>query len=148
MSTDGALMFSFPLFRRNVLPTIKTGRKWLGSEEFPLFPQSSFPAVKESLLNQTKDRPKAMIVHHSNPVLVQANQERTKKALQNLEFLMVFDIFPTATTEIADLILPSATDFERVDYRAIFQQPGGYLALRDKLVEPAGESRSVFEVDI
>jgi anaerobic selenocysteine-containing dehydrogenase len=88
-----------------------------------------------------------MIVHHSNPVLVQGNQERTKKALQNLEFLMVFDIFPTATTEIADLILPSATDFERVDYRAYSSSRGGYLALRDKLVEPAGESRSVFEVE-
>ena len=137
----------FSIVPQRLLPTIKTGKKWVGSGEFPLFPQSSFPAIKESLLNQEKDRPKAMIVHHSNPVLVQANQERTKKALQNLEFLMVFDIFPTATTEIADLVLPSATDFERVDYRAYSSSQGGYLALRDKLVEPAGESRSVFEVE-
>jgi anaerobic selenocysteine-containing dehydrogenase len=142
----GANVF-FSIVPQRLLPTIKTGRKWVGSEEFPLFPQSSFPAIKESLLNQTKDCPKAMIVHHSNPVLVQANQERTKKALQNLEFLMVFDIFPTATTEIADLILPSATDFERVDYRAYSSSQGGYLALRDKLVEPTGESRSVFDVE-
>jgi anaerobic selenocysteine-containing dehydrogenase len=137
----------FSIVPQRLLPTIKTGKKWVGAEEFPLFPQSSFPAIKESLLNQTKDCPKAMIVHHSNPVLVQANQERTKKALQNLEFLMVFDIFPTATTEIADLVLPSATDFERVDYRAYSSSQGGYLALRDKLVEPAGQSRSVFEVE-
>jgi anaerobic selenocysteine-containing dehydrogenase len=143
---SGADVF-FSIVPQRPLPTIKTGKKWVGSEEFPLFPQSSFPAIKESLLNQTKDCPKAMIVHHSNPVLVQANQERTKKALKNLEFLMVFDIFPTATTEIADLILPSATDFERVDYRAYSSSQGGYLALRDKLVEPAGESRSVFEVE-
>jgi anaerobic selenocysteine-containing dehydrogenase len=137
----------FSIVPQRLLPTIKTGEKWVGVEEFPLFPQSSFPAVKESLLNQTKDCPKAMIVHHSNPVLVQANQERTKKALQNLEFLMLFDIFPTATTEIADLILPAATDFERVDYRAYSSSQGGYLALRDKLIEPPGESRSVFEVE-
>ncbi len=142
----GANVF-FSIAPQRLLPTIKAERKWVGSEEFPLFPQSSFPAIKESLLNQTKDCPKAMIVHHSNPVLVQANQERTKKALQNLDFLLVFDIFPTATTEIADLILPSATDFERVDYRAYSSSQGGYLALRDKLVEPPGESRSVFEVE-
>ena len=142
----GANVF-FSIVSQRLLPTIRLGRKWVGWEEFPLFPQSSFPAIKESLLNQTKDRPRAMIVHHSNPVLVQANQERTKKALQNLEFLMVFDIFPTATTEIADLILPSASDFERVDYRAYSSSRGGYLALRDKVVEPAGESRSVFEVE-
>ncbi len=137
----------FSIVPQRPLPTIKMGKKWIGSEEFPLFPQSSFPAVKESLLNQKKDGPKAMIVHHSNPVLVQANQERTKRALQSLEFLMVFDIFPTATSEIADLVLPSATDFERVDYRAYSSSRGGYLALRDKLVEPVGESRSAFEVE-
>jgi anaerobic selenocysteine-containing dehydrogenase len=142
----GANVF-FSIVPQRPLPTVKIGKKWLGFEEFPLFPQSSFPAIKEALLNQAKDCPKAMIVHHSNPVLVQANQERTKKALQNLEFLMVFDIFPTATTEIADLVLPSATDFERVDYRAYSSSQGGYLALRDKLVEPAGQSRSVFEVE-
>jgi anaerobic selenocysteine-containing dehydrogenase len=60
---------------------------------------------------------------------------------------MVFDIFPTATTEIADLILPSASDFERVDYRAYSSSRGGFLALREKVVEPVGESRSVFEVE-
>jgi anaerobic selenocysteine-containing dehydrogenase len=137
----------FSIVPQKPLPTVNTGKKWVGFNEFPLFPQSSFPAIKESLLNQIKDCPKAMIVHHSNPVLVQANQERTKKALRNLEFLMVFDIFPTATTEIADLVLPSATDFERVDYRAYSSSQGGYLALRDKIVEPAGESRSAFEVE-
>ena len=137
----------FSIVPQRLLPTIKITKQWVGLDEFPLFPQSSFPAIKESLLNQPKDCPRAMIVHHSNPVLVQGNQERTKKALSNLEFLMVFDIFPTATTEIADLVLPSATDFERADYRAYSSSRGGYLALRDKLVEPAGESRSVFEVE-
>jgi anaerobic selenocysteine-containing dehydrogenase len=137
----------FSIVPQRLLPTISAGKNWVGFETFPLFPQSSFPAIKESLLHDAKDRPKAMIVHHSNPVLVQANQERTKKALKNLEFLMVFDIFPTATTEIADLVLPSATDFERVDYRAYSSSQGGYLALRDKLIEPVGEARSVFEVE-
>jgi anaerobic selenocysteine-containing dehydrogenase len=88
-----------------------------------------------------------MIVHHANPVLVQANQERTKQALQKLDFLMVLDIFPTGTTEIADLVLPVAADFEAVDYRAYASSKGGFLALRDKAVEPLGESRSVFEVE-
>jgi anaerobic selenocysteine-containing dehydrogenase len=141
----GNVFFSFAPQRP--LPTVKTGTKWIGSEQFPLFPQVSFPAVKESLLSGRPDRPAAMIVHHSNPALVQANQERTKKALANLEFLMVFDIFPTATTEIADLVLPAATDFERIDYRAYSSSRGGFLSLRDKIVEPPGEARSVFEVE-
>jgi anaerobic selenocysteine-containing dehydrogenase len=137
----------FSIVPQRPLPTIKTERKWMGFEEFPLFPQISFPVIKESLLRKDKNCPRGMIVHHTNPVLVQANQKRTEEALQNLDFLMVFDVFPTATTEIADLVLPSATDFERIDYRAYSSSRGGYVALRDKVVEPKGESRSVFEVE-
>lgn len=137
----------FSIVPQRLLPTVKAGKEWMGREEFPLFPGCSFPVIQRALLSEEPDRPRAMIVHHSNPVLTEANQERTRRALQNLEFLMVFDIFPTATTEIADLILPSASDFERVDYRAYSSSRGGYLALREKVVEPVGESRSVFEVE-
>jgi len=88
-----------------------------------------------------------MIVHHANPALVQANRERTKQALKKLEFLMVVDIFPTATTELADLVLPAAADLEMVDYRAFSSTQGGFVTLREKVVEPAGSSRPVFEIE-
>ncbi len=137
----------FSIVPQKSLPTVKFDKKWIGWEEFPLFPQVSFPSFKNALLEGRPNRPRAMIVHHSNPVIIQANQERTKKALESLDFLMVVDIFPTATTEIADLILPSAADFERVDYRAYSSSSGGFLALREKVVEPPGEARSVFEIE-
>jgi thiosulfate reductase/polysulfide reductase chain A len=135
------------LVPQNALPTVKTEKKRVGLDEFPLFPQVPFPVVKESLLNETPDRPRAMIVHHANPVLVQANQERTEQALRKLDFLMVLDIFPTGTTEIADIVLPAAADLEAVDYRAYSSSHGGFLALREKVAEPLGESRSVFEIE-
>jgi anaerobic selenocysteine-containing dehydrogenase len=128
------------------LPTIKSDKKRMARDKFRLFPVVPYPAVKESLLSDAPI-PRAMIVHHSNPVLVQANQERTKEALGKLDFLMVLDIFPTATTQIADLILPAAADFEAVDYRAYSSSKGGFLALREKVFEPMGESRSVFAVE-
>ncbi len=137
----------FSIVPQRNLPTVKFDKKWIGWEEFPLFPQVSFPSIKNALLEGRPNRPRAMIVHHSNPVIIQANQERTKKALESLDFLMVVDIFPTATTEIADLILPSAADFERVDYRAYSSSSGGFLVLREKVVEPPGEARSVFEIE-
>ena len=137
----------FSIVPQRPLPTTKRAENWIGRKEFPLFPHSSFTAIKQALLSEVPDRPRAMIVHHSNPVLIQANQQRTKKALGNLEFLMVSDIFPTATTEIADLVLPAASDFERVDYRAYSSSRGGFLALREKVIEPVGESRSVFQTE-
>jgi anaerobic selenocysteine-containing dehydrogenase len=137
----------FSIVPQRLLPTIKTEKKRMGWDDFPLFPSCPFPVIQRSLLNEDSDRPRAGIVHHSNPVLAQPNQEMTKKALQSLEFLMVFDIFPTATTEIADIVLPAASDFERIDYRAYSSSRGGFLALREKVCEPVGESRSVFEVE-
>ena len=132
---------------QNPLPTIASNKKWIGADDFPLFPKSPFAAVKESLMNERPDRPRAMIVHHANPVLIQANEERTKEAFRKLEFLMVLDIFPTCTTEMADLVLPVAADLEAVDYRAYSSSRGGVVAFREKVVEPLGESRSVFEIE-
>ena len=141
----GNVFYSF--VPQTPLPTIKVEKTRLGWEKHQLFPQTPFPVVKEALLAGQPDRPRAMIVHHANPVLIQANQERTRKALQKLDFLMVVDIFPTATTEIADLVLPAAADLEVVDYRAYSSARGGFVALREKVAEPAGESRSVFEIE-
>ncbi len=141
----GNVFFSF--VPQTSLPTVRAEKKRMALEEFPLFLGVPFPAIKEALLKDAAGRPRAMIVHHANPVLVQANQERTKQALQKLDFLMVLDIFPTGTTEIADLVLPAAADLEAVDYRAYASSRGGFVALREKVVEPFGESKSVFEID-
>jgi anaerobic selenocysteine-containing dehydrogenase len=136
-----------PFVRQAILPTVKTQLERFSKEQFPLFPEVPFPAFKEAILGGKPDCPRAMIVLHANPVLIQANQERTKQALQKLDFLMVVDIFPTATTEIADLVLPAAADLEALDYRAYSSTGGGVLALREKVAEPRGESRDVFEME-
>lgn len=141
----GNILFSF--VQQNLLPTVKAAGKWIGKDDFPLFPKSSFPAVKQALLDESPNRPRAMVVHHANPVLIQANQERIKEAFRKLEFLMVCDVFPTASTEMADLVLPVAADLEAVDYRAYSSSRGGFVALREKVAEPAGKARSVFEVE-
>jgi len=136
-----------PFVRQNPLPTVKPAMKPMGRDQFPMFPEVPFPAFKEAMLNGHPGHPRAMVVLHANPVLIQANQDRTTQALQKLDFLMVVDIFPTATTEIADLVLPAAADLEALDYRAYSSTEGGFLALREKVAEPLGESRSVFEME-
>jgi anaerobic selenocysteine-containing dehydrogenase len=136
-----------PFARQNSLPTVKTAIKPMGKDQFPMFPEVSFQVFKESMLSGNPGHPRAMIALHANPVLTQANQARTRQALQKLDFLMVVDIFPTATTEIADLVLPAAADLEALDYRAYSSTEGGFLALREKVAEPLGESRSVFEME-
>jgi anaerobic selenocysteine-containing dehydrogenase len=121
--------------------------KRFGEDTYPLFPNVSFPLVIDSLLNETPNRPRAMIVHHANPLIINSNEKRVRKALEQLDFLVVSDIFPTATAQMADIILPDASDLEKLGYKDYASSKGGFMALRRKVVEPVGESRSCFDTE-
>ncbi len=137
-----------PFAPQSSLPTKAVPReKRVWHERFSVFGEVPFPAVKEALLGNENTRPRAMIVHHCNPVLVQANEIRTRQALEKLDFLMVNEVFPTATSEMADLVLPIASDFETFGYRAYSSVEGGFLALARPITAPVGEARCVFEVE-
>jgi anaerobic selenocysteine-containing dehydrogenase len=137
-----------PFAQQSSLPSKAVPReKRVGYEQFPLFVEVPFPAIKSSLLGDAENRPRAMIVHHCNPALVQANEKRTRQALEKVDFLMVNDIFPTATSALADLVLPITSDFESYGYRAYSSLEGGFLALARPVAPPIGKSRPVFEVE-
>ncbi|MBF8267166.1 MAG: molybdopterin oxidoreductase [Dehalococcoidia bacterium] len=128
-------------------PTVKPSGRAFASEQYPLFPSVPFPVVVDSLCGNQPERPRALVVHHSNPVLVNANQKKVTAALGKLEFMVVCDIFPTATAQQADLILPDTSDFERIGFQTYGSVQGGIVSLQRKVVEPRGEARSVFEVE-
>ncbi len=58
-----------------------------------------------------------------------------------LDYLVVSDHFMTASAELADIVLPAATIFERLDI-----VPGMFLQLQQPAVSPEGESRTEFEI--
>ncbi|MFC1941928.1 molybdopterin-dependent oxidoreductase [Chloroflexota bacterium] len=127
--------------------TVRPEVKRLSADEFPLFPSVPFPSVVDSILSEKSNRTRAMIVHHANPLLINANEKIVRKALEQLDFLVVSDIFPSATAQMADLILPDTSDFERFGYEEYSSTRGGFIALHHKVVEPIGESRSAFDIE-
>ncbi|MBI4297073.1 MAG: formate dehydrogenase subunit alpha [Chloroflexi bacterium] len=58
-------------------------------------------------------RLKAVYLVGENPVLSDADASHVEKALKNLEFLVVQDIFLTETARLADVVLPAATFAEK-----------------------------------
>jgi predicted molibdopterin-dependent oxidoreductase YjgC len=74
-----------------------------------------------------------------NPMISAPDSGNVKKALENLDFLVVQDIFMTETAELADVVFPAAAWVERegthtgVDRRVIKV---------NKIVDPPGEARS------
>ena len=66
------------------------------------------------------ERPvRAMIVVAGNPLLSIAGGDRLQKALEQLELLVVIDLYRNATGELADWALPAADQFERDDLNVV-----------------------------
>jgi predicted molibdopterin-dependent oxidoreductase YjgC len=57
---------------------------------------------------------KGLVVFGANPVVSYPDANRVQSDLEAAEFLMVMDIFPTPTTDLAHLVLP-ATSFAESD---------------------------------
>jgi anaerobic selenocysteine-containing dehydrogenase len=79
-----------------------------------------------------------MYIQGGNPLLSYANSKETFEALKKLGFLAVSEIFMTPTAQMADIVLPAATNFEFDDI-GHFGLPHGFILARPKIVEPAGE---------
>ena len=56
---------------------------------------------------------KGMYIMGENPFLSDPNVNKVRKALAQLEFLVVQDIFLTETAEFADVILPASSHAEK-----------------------------------
>jgi len=137
----------FPRPRLGRYLTVRPEGKHLAADKYPLFPIVPFPSVVDAILSGEPYQPKAMIVHHANPLLINANETRVRQALEQLDFLVVSDIFPSATAQLADVVLPEASNFERFGYEVYSSSKGGFVALRNKVIEPIGESRPVFDIE-
>lgn len=59
------------------------------------------------LEKMTEGKMKGLYIIGENPVLADVHQTYTVKALKNLDFLVVQDIFLTETAELADVVLPA-----------------------------------------
>jgi len=79
-----------------------------------------------------------MYIQGGNPLLSYANAKETFEAMKKLDFLAVSEIFLTPTAQLADIVLPAATNFEFNDI-GHFGLPHGFILARPKIVEPQGE---------
>ncbi len=83
---------------------------------------------------------KAVLFHSANPLVNHENPRGlVREALLKLDFISVMDHFMTPTAELADIVLPASTCFERDDLHLVGETK--YTLAAPKLVEPLWESR-------
>jgi formate dehydrogenase alpha subunit len=108
----------------------------------PLPENPGLPAL-EMIAAAKEGRIRGLLVVGENPMMSYPDQNRVKQALESLEFLVVCDIFPTETTELADVVLPAASFAEK---DGTFTSTERRIQLIRRALPPCGESRSEWEV--
>lgn len=78
-----------------------------------------------------------------NPMISDPDQNHVRKVLENIEFLVVQDIFLTETAEMADVVLPAACFAEK---NGSFTNTERRVQRVNKAVEPPGEAKSDWEI--
>lgn len=89
-----------------------------------------------------------LLVVGGNPVTAFPDAERTRAALASLETLVVFDVLPTETTELATHVLPAVDQLERADTTWLLDTYQLAVAGQhtSAVVAPAAERRPVWWV--
>ena len=109
----------------------------LGATINRITPHVVWDAIEEADPYQVR----AMVIFASNTLTARENARRVHDVLKNkLEYFVAVDIFPTLTTELADIVLPAATWLEN-DNIADYWKVHGYVFPRNKAVEPEGQAR-------
>jgi formate dehydrogenase major subunit len=101
------------------------------SEKVGLTATEMFPAVLNGKV-------KGMIILGENPVVSDPDSLHIEKALKALDFLLVIDIFPTPTSDLAHIVLPGASFAEK---EGTFSNTERRVQMVRKAIEPPGEAR-------
>jgi len=127
-----------------------TGLQPLGTGKYPLFVEYG-DFVPGDVLIETlhTGKPysiKAMLLGGGNPAITWPNSQRVEAAFRRLDFMVVMDLYMTATAGLADIVLPAASQFEKAQLVAStapygVDKPAWYLCLRKQIIDP-GERRS------
>ncbi len=86
---------------------------------------------------------KALYIVGENPVISDPDSDHLVKALQQLDFLVVQDIFLTETARLADVVLPATTFAEK---EGTFSNTERRVARVRQAIPPIGDSRPDWQI--
>jgi formate dehydrogenase, alpha subunit, archaeal-type len=86
---------------------------------------------------------KLMLIFGEDKVLADSNRQKTEKALEMLDFLVVTELFMTQTTKLADVILPAAASVEK---DGTYVNTERRIQRFYKALEPPGECRPEWQI--
>jgi formate dehydrogenase alpha subunit len=106
-------------------------------------PQNPGITVTEMMKNAHEGEMKGLYVIGENPMVSDPDLNHAKKSLQNLDFLVVQDIFLTETAQLADVVLPAASFAEK---EGTFTNTERKVQRVRKAVDPPGSAKEDWRI--
>jgi anaerobic selenocysteine-containing dehydrogenase len=135
------------------LPSAQRMTPTLGLAERPLGPARwGYYSIRDlyRAIREGKPHPvRAVIGFGANMLLAHADGAHGREALGELEFYAHADLFMNPTAEMADIVLPVASAFEREGLKIGFEiseEAQSLVQLRPAVVQPPGEARADTDV--
>jgi anaerobic selenocysteine-containing dehydrogenase len=129
------------------------GAPALGLAQRPLGPSKWHFVTSEEvyggILEQQPYPVHGLVGFGANLLIAHSDGRRGREALAALDFAIYADLFMTPTAEMADIVLPVASAFEREALRIGFDVSAEAQELvqwRQRVVPPSGEARSDIEI--
>src|SRR6266508_3207662 len=127
--------------------------KTLGLPERPLGPSRwqfvTSDEIYRAILEQRPYRVRGLVGFGANLLIAHADGLRGREALAALDFYVHIDLFMNPTAELADVVLPVASAFEREALKVGFEVSSdaqSLVQLRQRVAQPRGEARSDTEI--
>lgn len=99
--------------------------------------------VTEIFKKAQEGKIKGLYIMGENPVISDPDSNNVRKALQNLEFLVVQELFLSDTAQYADVILPAGSFAEK---DGTFTNTERRVERIRKAIEPVGEAKTDWEI--
>ncbi|MEO0324406.1 MAG: molybdopterin-dependent oxidoreductase [Myxococcota bacterium] len=94
-------------------------------------------SIADEILTDDPKRFRAMFVEAANPAHSLADGPRMREALGKLDFVVVVDVAMSETAQLADVVLPASTQFEKAEATFFnFEFPENVFHLRPRLMTP------------
>ncbi len=134
---------TFPINREHLVAN-PAPHQALGRESFPVYTlyreESHANCLPRAVLQGEPYPLKALIVLGGSICTSWPRAQVWKDTLAALDFLVCIDLFHTADSAYADLVLPAATWYEIESYMTY----GPRFRLRERVVPPVGQARNAF----
>jgi anaerobic selenocysteine-containing dehydrogenase len=144
-SSLGLLEWTSPeLVLWNEMPADKWERR-VGADHklVPLFHRVLPQSIVKAVLQGDPYPIRVIFIQGANPLVTYSNAQQTYRALSELDFLVVVDMFMTPTAALADIVLPTASYLE---FDNIVAPPYYPIAQVQQKVAEIGECRSDYEI--